>query len=114
LLLAGKGCAEVAEAVSVVRQTVYTWKGLLDEGGIDALRTLPELRRPTQLDSSQRAAVRAALLRSPTEHGFGTGLWTLERVGPLIERIHGVRFGQTSSSDVCKRTRQGKPNRELH
>ena len=33
MLLAGKGCAEVALAVGVARQTVYTWKRLLDEGG---------------------------------------------------------------------------------
>ena len=32
MLLAGKGCAEVALAVGVARQTVYTWKGLLGEG----------------------------------------------------------------------------------
>lgn len=95
MLLAGKGCAEVAEAVGVARQTVYTWKGLLDEGGIDALRAVPERGRPAQLDPSQLAAVRAALLRSPTEHGFGTELWTLKRVGAVIERLHGVRFGQT-------------------
>lgn len=35
LLLASKGCAEVALAAGVARQTVYTWKRLLDEGGID-------------------------------------------------------------------------------
>ncbi|MEO9101981.1 MAG: IS630 family transposase, partial [Burkholderiaceae bacterium] len=34
MLLAGKGCAQVALAVGVARQTVYTWKGLLDDGGI--------------------------------------------------------------------------------
>ncbi len=39
--------------------------------------------------------VRAVLLQSPTEHGFGTELWTLKRVGVVIERLHGVRFGQT-------------------
>ena len=38
MLLAGKRCAEVAQAVGVARQTVYTWKALLDEGGIEALR----------------------------------------------------------------------------
>jgi transposase len=96
LLLAGKGCAEVALAVGVARQTVYTWKRLLDEGGIDALRDVPERGRPAQLDAQQLAAVRAALLQSPTEHGFGTELWTLKRVGALIERLHGVRFGQTN------------------
>ena len=36
MLQKGKGCAEVALAVGVARQTVYTWKALLDEGGIDA------------------------------------------------------------------------------
>jgi hypothetical protein len=33
-------------------------------------------------------------LQSPTEHGFGTELWTLKRVGAVIERLHGVRFSQ--------------------
>ena len=96
LLLAGKGCAEVAAAVGVARQTVYTWKRLLDEGGIDALREVPERGRPAQLDEQQLAAVRAALLQSPTAHGFGPELWTLKRVGVVIERLQGVRFGQTN------------------
>lgn len=96
MLLAGKSCAEAALAVGVARQTVYTWKHLLDEGGcIDALRAVPERGRPAQLDEGQLAAVRAVILQSPTEHGFATELWTLKRVGAVIERMHGVRFGQT-------------------
>ncbi len=95
MLLAGKGCAEVGLAVGAARQTVYTWKRLLDEGGIDALRSVPDPGRPAQLDGGQLAALRAALLQSPCEHGFGTELWTLKRVGAVIERMHGVRFGQT-------------------
>ena len=95
MLLAGKGCAEVALAVGVARQTVYTWKRLLDEGGIDALRALPERGRPAQLDEQQLAALRTTLLQSPTSQGFGTELWTPKRVGAVIERLHGVRFGQT-------------------
>ncbi|MDR0274447.1 MAG: IS630 family transposase [Burkholderiaceae bacterium] len=94
LLQKGKGCAEVALAVGVARQTVYTWKALLDEGGIDALRCVPERGRPAQLDQGQLASVRAALLQSPTEHGFGTELWTIKRVGVLIERLHAVRFSR--------------------
>ena len=95
MLLAGKRPAEVATAVGVARQTVYTWKALLDEGGIDALRAVPDPGRPAKLDEAQLVQVRAALLQSPTEHGFGTELWTLKRVATLIERMHGVRFGQT-------------------
>lgn len=66
--------------MGVARQTVYTWKALLDGGGIDGLRAVPERGRPAQLDQAQLASVRAALLQSPTEHGFGTELWTLKRV----------------------------------
>ena len=97
LLLEGKGCAEVALAVGVARQTVYTWKKLLDEGGIDALREVPERGRPAQLDEQQLASIRAAVLQNPSEHGFGTELWTLKRVGVIIERLHGIRFSQTQT-----------------
>jgi transposase len=29
------------------------------------------------------------------QHGFGTKLWTLKRVGTLIKRVYGVGYGQT-------------------
>lgn len=95
MLKAGKGPAEVALAVGVARQTVYTWNRLLDEGGIDALRAVPGRGRPARLDAQQLAQLRQALLHNPTEHGFGTELWTLKRVGMLIKRMYGVEFGQT-------------------
>ena len=41
LLLAGKTPAEAAAVVGVARQTAYTWKAVLEEGGIDALRNMP-------------------------------------------------------------------------
>lgn len=41
LLLAGKTPAQAAQAVGVARQTAYTWKAVLDNGGIDALRAMP-------------------------------------------------------------------------
>jgi transposase len=95
MLLAGKRPAEVAAAVSVARQTVYTWKRLLDEDGIDALRAVLGRGRPAKLDESQLEEVRRAVLQKPTEHGFGTDLWTLKRVGVVIKRLHGVEYGQT-------------------
>lgn len=95
MLLAGKRPAEIAEKVGVARQTVYTWKGLLDAGGIDALRAVPSRGRPAKLDATQLEGVRKAILQSPTEHGFGTELWTLNRVGAVIERLYGVKFGTT-------------------
>ena len=95
MLLAGKTPAEAAHAVGVARQTAYTWKAVLDEGGIDALRAMPLRGRPARLDGEKLQALGRALLDKPTEHGFGTELWTLKRVGILIERLYGVKFSQT-------------------
>lgn len=94
LLLAGKRCVEVAEIVGVARQTVYTWKAVLDDGGIDALRAITGRGRPAQLDRHQLDRLRRSLLDSPTEHGFGTELWTLKRVRLLIERTFGVSYSE--------------------
>lgn len=95
MLLAGKTPAQAAHAVGVARQTVYTWKAVIDEGGIDALRAMPTRGRPARLDEAQLQALARMLLDKPTDHGFGTELWTLKRVGALIERQYGVKFSQT-------------------
>ena len=92
MLLAGKTPAQAALAVGVARQTVYTWKAVLDEGGIDALRDMPARGRPARLDDEQLQALARVLLQSPTEHGFGTELWTLKRVGVVVQRMFGVEF----------------------
>ncbi len=91
LMLAGKSAAEAACAVGVARQTAYTWKARLDEGGLDALREMA-VGRPAQLDAAQLEGLRTALLQGAMAHGFGTELWTLKRVAALIERLFGVRF----------------------
>jgi len=91
LMLAGKTPAEAAKEVGVARQTAYTWKARLDEGGIDALRTMA-VGRPGQLDEGQLDALRIALLQGAIAHGFGTQLWTLKRVRLLVEQLYGVRF----------------------
>lgn len=93
LMPAGKTPAEAAEAVGVARQTAYTWNARLDEGGIDALRTM-SAGRPAQLDAGQLEELRVALLRGPRSHGFGAELWTLKRVRALIERLYGVTFSE--------------------
>lgn len=93
LMLAGKTPAEAAHAVGVARQTAYTWKARLDEGGIDALRAMAR-GRPAQLVACQLDGLRVALLQGALAHGFGTELWTLKRVRVLIERLYGITFSE--------------------
>lgn len=92
MLRAGKTPAQVALALGVARQTAYTWKRVLDEGGVDALRAMPARGRKPRLGEPQLQSLARMLLGSPTEHRFGSELWTLKRVGTLIEREFGIEF----------------------
>lgn len=92
MLQAGKPAAQVALAVGVARQTVYTWKRVLDERGIDGLRAMVDVGRPSQLSAADFRWLEAALRQGAQAHGFGTELWTLKRVGALIKRQFGIVF----------------------
>jgi transposase len=95
LLLKGETPTEIALAVGVARQTIYTWKTILETEGFDAMRSVRARGRPSRLEPADLQSLRRCLLQSPTEHGFGTELWTVKRVQALIKRLHGVAFGST-------------------
>ena len=95
MLRSGKSPTDIAREVGVARQTIYTWKAILEKDGFDALREVREGGRPARLDATERASLRRILLQSPTMHGFGTEVWTLKRVGALIKREFGVAYGKT-------------------
>ena len=87
MLQRGMAPADVAERVGVARQTVYTWKRVLDEDGIDALRQSRRTGPESKLNEAALARLREMLLESPTAHGFGTELWTLKRIRQVIQRL---------------------------
>ncbi len=92
LLLRGESQAEVARRIGVTRTTVSDWNVSLTEGGLEALKRRPR-GRPSGLDVAQRRELMQALKRGALAEGFATDLWTLPRVGKLIER----RFGRAYS-----------------
>jgi len=92
LLQAGKPAAHVALEVGVARQTVYTWKRVLEERGVDGLRAMVDVGRPGQLSAADFKWLDAALRQGAQAHGFGTELWTLKRVGALIKRQFDIKF----------------------
>jgi transposase len=89
LLQRGIAQAEVARRVGVSRTTVSQWNTQLEAGGLAALRSRPR-GRPSGLDDAQRRELMRALRSGALAEGFATDLWTLPRVGELIER----RFGR--------------------
>ena len=94
LLNRGVAQAEVARRVGVSRATVSTWNERLEQGGTEALRARPR-GRPAGLDAVQRRELLKTLTRGALAEGFPTELWTLSRVGTLIERRFGRRYSES-------------------
>jgi transposase len=92
LLQRGVAQAEVARRLAVSRTTVSDWNSQLEAGGLEALKRRPR-GRPSGLDASQRRELLQLLTAGALAAGFATELWTLRRVGQLIER----RFARSYS-----------------
>jgi transposase len=84
--------ADVARELEVSRQSVSRWYGQWRRGGTGALRGAGRAGRLPRLSSGQLQRLDRELRRGPRAHGFGTDLWTLERVGVVIERCFGVTY----------------------
>ncbi|WP_263407995.1 winged helix-turn-helix domain-containing protein [Streptomyces sp. 5-6(2022)] len=67
-----------------------------NRAGAAALRRSPATGRPPKLDDAQVEQVRAALEQGTQAHGFEADLWTLERVGLVVERVTGVKLARAS------------------
>jgi transposase len=70
---------------------VSAWHARWKEGGAEALRSRGSSGPAPRLSDQQLATVEQALLEGAATHGFVGELWTLERVGLVIERLTGVR-----------------------
>jgi transposase len=94
LLARGVTQAEVARRVGVSRTTVSAWNRELEAHGLEGLRARPR-GRPSGLSNVQRGELLEALMSGALAEGFPTDLWTLSRVGALIERRSGRRYSES-------------------
>jgi transposase len=84
--------ADVARALEVSRQSVSRWYADWRSGGTRALKAAGRAGRMPRLTKAQLRRVDGALRQGPRAHGFGTDLWTLDRVAQVIEAETGVRY----------------------
>src|SRR5215217_6662824 len=84
--------ADVARELVVSRQSVSRWYAEWQAGGAKALKAAGRAGRLPRLSAAQLRRVERALRQGPRAHGFGTDLWTLDRVAAVIEAQTGVRY----------------------
>jgi transposase len=92
MLRRGVPQAEVARRVGVTAAAVCKWNRVLEAKGQTGLRKAGRAGRKPKLDASKLARLRERLKAGALAAGYGTDLWTLKRVGQLIEQQCGVRY----------------------
>ena len=89
LFAAGVTQAEAARQLEVSAQAVSIWHARWKEGGTQALYSRGPSGPTPKLSDAQLATVEQTLLKGATANGFTGELWTLERIGLVIERLTG-------------------------
>ena len=95
LLQRGFTQAQVAAELGVSRQSVSRWAAAVEAEGPTALRKAGRAGRRPGLDEAQRRKLIESLKAGALVAGFGTDLWTLKRVGRLIEEDTGLRYSES-------------------
>jgi transposase len=83
---------EVAEALDVSQASVSRWLSWEDKGGDEALKSKPHPGPTPKLREDQKEELAVSLLKSPTEFGFESELWTSPMVAQLIHGQFGVKY----------------------
>jgi transposase len=96
LLSSGTHPAEVARQVGVSRQSVMRWERALKQEGVRSLERATAPGRPSRLSDAQLKELAKMLKAGSLAAGYATEMWTLPRIGALIQERFGVKFAQSS------------------
>lgn len=98
----GKRQIDVVTELGVSAQTASRWHRAFLVEGRKGLAGAGRAGRLRKLSDAQLAQVEAALVKGPRANGFPTEMWTLARVGEVIEAVSGVRYSQTQTWTVLR------------
>lgn len=96
MLEQGLGLCEVARRVGVWPGSLVRWRDAYREAGEEGLRAKRHPGAKRKLPPDRREELADLLLKGPLAHGYPTDLWTLQRVGQVIQKHFGVRYHPSS------------------
>ena len=92
LLADGKTAAEVADILQVSGSSVRRWRSAWTKGGVEALASKPHLGPEPKLTNARRRQLLRILMRGARAAGYGTELWTCERVARVVSKHFGIEY----------------------
>jgi transposase len=104
LLQAGNPYRETARMVGVALSSVVRWKQAHRRDPRKGLRARPTPGRPPRLTAVQQDRLRQLLLRGARAAGYTTELWTLKRIGRLIQTQFRVRYSPAGVWKLLRHT----------
>jgi transposase len=99
----GQDVRSVADAYGVNIRSVFRWLAEFANGGQNALMAKHIPGRPSKVTPEEmRWLANAVKDKTPLQHKFPFGLWTLSLIGSLIERQFGKKLSLASVSRIMK------------
>jgi transposase len=92
MVRSGRGVPEVAHLVGVSSRSVSRWMRMCEAGGEAGLDAKPQKGPRPGLSRDGPAVLEGELVKGLRAHGFPTKLWTLARVGQVIDRRFGFAY----------------------
>jgi len=86
LLKQGHPYRTVAREVRSSLSSVVRWHQSYRKKGRRGLKPTPNTGRPPLLSARQKKTLVNILVKGPLEAGYSTDLWTLQRIGQIIQR----------------------------
>lgn len=102
LLRQGVQQATVARRLKVSRQTVSRWAKDASESNPQAWRSRGRPGPKPGLDDQRVGQLATMLKRGPEAFGYPNALWTVERIGGLIEQEFGVSLGRSQVWNILR------------
>lgn len=90
----GKPFRWIAQRLGASLSSVVRWCQAYRKQGLKGLKPRPSPGRPSLLSPHQKESLKKRLLKGALADGYSTELWTLKRIGKLIEKHYGVKYAQ--------------------
>jgi len=99
----GQSPDEVAKAFGINRRTIFRWLAAYTDGGQNALLAKPIPGRPRKITPEQMQWIASAVIdKTPQQHKFEYGLWTLSLISELIHRQFKTNLALSTVSRIMK------------
>lgn len=92
LLKQGHTYRSVAQKVNSSLSSVVRWHQAYRKKGRNGLKSTSNTGRPCLLSNRQKKTLLRVLVKGPLEAGYSTDLWTLKRIGQIIQKNFQVRY----------------------